>query len=85
MVSMNGVSSSPVNYLMRPEVSAKNTAFNQGITPNVDAEKLLDPKLQELYKEGFAPDDATMKRLEWIVKNDKTAAFTDLWTAVKGE
>jgi putative ABC transport system permease protein len=45
-----------VNYLMRPEVAAKNTAFNLGITPNTDAEKLLDPKIQELYKEGFAPD-----------------------------
>ncbi|HNP69973.1 MAG TPA: spermidine/putrescine ABC transporter substrate-binding protein [Kouleothrix sp.] len=74
-----------LNYLMRPEIAAKNTAFNQGITPNADAEKLLDPKIQQLYKEGFAPDDATMKRLEWIVKNEKTVAFTDLWTAVKGE
>ena len=74
-----------VNYLMRPEVAAKNTAFNLGITPNTDAEKLLDPKIQELYKEGFAPDAETFKHLEWIVKNDKTAAFTDLWTAVKGE
>ncbi|MBK9713867.1 MAG: extracellular solute-binding protein [Kouleothrix sp.] len=74
-----------VNYLMRPEVAAKNTAFNLGITPNTDAEKLLDPKIQELYKEGFAPDAETFKRLEWIVKNDKTTAFTDLWTAVKGE
>jgi spermidine/putrescine transport system substrate-binding protein len=74
-----------LNYLMKPEVAAKNTAFNLGVTPNAAAEKLLDPKIQELYKEGFAPDDATLKRLEWIVRNDKTVAFTDLWTAVKGE
>lgn len=74
-----------LNYLMKPEVAAKNTAFNLGVTPNAAAEKLLDPKVQELYKEGFAPDDATLKRLEWIVRNDKTVAFTDLWTAVKGE
>lgn len=74
-----------INYLMRPEVAAKNAAFNLGVPPNADAEKLLDPKVQELFKEGFAPDAATLKRLEWIVRNDQTSAFTDLWTAVKGE
>ena len=74
-----------INYLMRPEIGAKNAAFNLGVPPNADAAKLLDPKVQELFKEGFAPDAETMKRLEWIVRNDKTVAFTDLWTAVKGE
>jgi spermidine/putrescine transport system substrate-binding protein len=74
-----------INYMMRPEVAAKNAAFNLGVPPNADAEKLLDPKVQELFKEGFAPDAETLKRLEWIVRNDKTGAFTDLWTAVKGE
>ncbi len=74
-----------INYLMRPEVGAKNAAFNLGVPPNSDAEKLLDPKVQELFKEGFAPDAETLKRLEWIVRNDQTSAFTDLWTAVKGE
>jgi spermidine/putrescine transport system substrate-binding protein len=74
-----------INYLMQPEVAAKNAAFNLGVPPNADAEKLLDPKVQELFKEGFAPDAETLKRLEWIVRNDQTSAFTDLWTAVKGE
>ncbi len=74
-----------INFMMRPDVAAKNTMFNLGVTPNVEAEKLLDPKLQELYKEGFAPTADDMKRLEWIVRNDQTVAFTDLWTAVKGE
>lgn len=74
-----------MNYLMKPEVSVKNTLFNLGVTPNIDAEKLLPANIQALYKEGFAPDDETLKRLEWIVRNDKTVAFTDLWTAVKGQ
>ena len=76
-----------INYMMRPEVAAKNAAFNLGVPPNADAEKLLDPKVQELlYKEGFAPDAETLKRLEWIQKSgDQFTAFTDLWTAVKGE
>ncbi len=74
-----------LNYLMRPEVAAKNANFNFGVTPNADAEKLLDPKLLELYKQGFAPDAEILKRAEWIERNDKTTVFTDLWTAVKGE
>src|SRR6266508_2523860 len=45
-----------LNYLMRPEVAAKNANFNLGVTPNADAEKFLDPKLVELYTQGFAPD-----------------------------
>lgn len=74
-----------LNYMMRPDVCAKNAAYNFGITPNADADSLLDPKTQELYTEGFAPNADTLKRLEWIEHNDKTAAFSDLWTAVKGE
>jgi spermidine/putrescine transport system substrate-binding protein len=74
-----------INYLMQPEVAAKNEQFILGLTPNVDAEKLLPADLQELFKEGFAPDAETLKRLEWIEKTDKTVAIDDVWTAVKGE
>lgn len=74
-----------VNYLLRPDVAAKNNEFILGLTPNAEAEKLLPAELQELYKEGFGPSEDTYKRLEWIERNDKTVAFTDLWTAVKGE
>lgn len=74
-----------INYLLRPEVAAKNEEYILGITPNAEAEKLLPAELQELFKEGFAPDEETMKRLEWIERNDETVAFDDLWTAVKGE
>jgi spermidine/putrescine transport system substrate-binding protein len=71
-----------LNYLMQPEVAAKNTKFNLGVTPNADAEKLLPAELQALYKEGFAPDAEVIKRAEWIERNDKTAVFDDLWTAI---
>jgi spermidine/putrescine transport system substrate-binding protein len=74
-----------LNYLMRPEVAAKNEEYILGVTPNVEAEKLLPADLQALFKEGFAPDAETLKRLEWIEFNDKTTAISDLWTAVKGE
>ncbi|GAB4116803.1 MAG: spermidine/putrescine ABC transporter substrate-binding protein [Roseiflexaceae bacterium] len=74
-----------LNFMMRPEIAALNTKFNLGITPNIEAEKQLPPELQQLYKEGFAPDAAVLQRAEWLVRNDATAVFTDLWTAVKGE
>ena len=74
-----------LNYMMKPEVAAQNTEFNLGLTPNAAAEKLLPADLTALYGEGFAPDTATVKRLEWIERNDKTSAFDTLWTAVKGE
>lgn len=74
-----------INYMMQPDVAAKNEEFVLGVTPNAEAEKLLPADLQALFKEGFAPDTETLKRLEWIERNDKTVAFEDLWTAVKGQ
>ena len=74
-----------INYLMRPAVAAKNAAFILGVTPNKDANTLLPQALQDAYKQGFAPDDAMLKRLEWTERNDKTKVFSDLWTAVKGQ
>jgi spermidine/putrescine transport system substrate-binding protein len=75
-----------INYLHRPDVAAKNEEYVQYLTPNKDAEPLLSTELQEVFKEGFAPDDETYKRLEWIERNsEQGTAFSDLWTAVKGE
>ena len=74
-----------MNFMMRPEIAAKNAEYLLGISPNAEADKLLPAAIQEAQKEGFAPDAETMKRLEWIQRNDKTIVFTDLWTAVKGE
>jgi spermidine/putrescine transport system substrate-binding protein len=74
-----------INYMMRPDVAAKNEEYVLGLTPNAEAEKLLSPELQELFKEGFAPDAETLKRVEWIERNDKTSAYDELWTRVKGE
>jgi hypothetical protein len=70
---------------MRPDIAAKNALFNLGITPNKDAEALLPDNIKQLYTEGFAPDAGVLKRTEWIVRNDQTSVFTDLWTAIKGE
>lgn len=74
-----------INFMMRPDIAAKNAEYLLGISPNAEADKLLPAAIQQAQKEGFAPDAETMKRLEWIQRNDKTSVFTDLWTAVKGE
>ena len=74
-----------MNFMMRPDIAAKNAEYLLGISPNSEAEKLLPANIQEAQKQGFAPDEETMKRLEWIKRNDQTSVFTDLWTAVKGE
>jgi spermidine/putrescine transport system substrate-binding protein len=74
-----------INFMMRPEIAAKNATYLLGITPNAEAEKLLPEELKAAYTEGFAPDAEMLKRLEWIVRDDSSVAFTDLWTAVKGE
>jgi spermidine/putrescine transport system substrate-binding protein len=74
-----------INFLMRPEVAARNAEWVGYLTPNAEAVDLLSDEIKELYAEGFAPTDETIGRLEWIERNEATAAFTDVWTVVKGE
>lgn len=74
-----------MNFLMRPDIAARNAEYIGYLSPNVEAIKLLPQEIIDLYNEGFAPNDEVLKRLEWAIRNDQTAAFTDLWTAVKGE
>jgi spermidine/putrescine transport system substrate-binding protein len=74
-----------MNYLMRPEVAARNAEYIGYLLPNKDGVALLPQKIKDLYAAGFAPTPEMMKRLEWAVRNEKTNAFNDLWTVVKGE
>jgi spermidine/putrescine transport system substrate-binding protein len=74
-----------INYLMRPEIAAQNTEYVGFLTPNTDAVELLSDEIKALYAEGFAPDDEVRQRLEWAQRMTGSEAFTDLWTAVKGE
>ncbi|NJO82070.1 MAG: spermidine/putrescine ABC transporter substrate-binding protein [Blastochloris sp.] len=74
-----------INYLMRPEVAARNTEYIGYLTPNSAAVDLLSQDIKDLYAQGFAPNDEMYERLEWAVRNEETSAFTDVWTAVKGE
>jgi spermidine/putrescine transport system substrate-binding protein len=74
-----------INFLLDPAVAAQNAGWTGFLTPNRDALPLLPEDLQALYAEGFAPDDEVRQRLEWAIRNEQTAVFTDLWTAVKGQ
>lgn len=74
-----------INFLMQPEIAAQNAEYIGYITPVKDAVPLLSQEVRDLYAAGFAPDEAMLERLEWIERSEETVAFTDLWTAVKGE
>lgn len=74
-----------MNFMLRPDIAARNAEYVGYLTPNVEGEKLLPQEVIDLYNEGFAPNEEVLQRLEWAVRNEATAAFTDLWTAVKGE
>jgi spermidine/putrescine transport system substrate-binding protein len=74
-----------MNFMMRPEVAARNAEYIGYVTPNKDAVPLLSQEARDLYAAGFAPDAEMLERLEWIERTEETVAFTDLWTVVKGE
>ncbi|MBX0326737.1 spermidine/putrescine ABC transporter substrate-binding protein [Oscillochloris sp. ZM17-4] len=74
-----------INFLMRPDIAARNTEYIGYLSPNKDAVDLLSQDIKDLYAQGFAPDAEMIKRLEWAERNEKTTAFTDVWTVVKGE
>lgn len=74
-----------INFLMRPDIAARNAEYIGYITPVKDAVPLLSQEVRDLYAAGFAPSEEMLKRLEWIERSDATVAFTDLWTVVKGE
>ncbi len=74
-----------MNFMLRPDIAARNAEYVGYLTPNKDGEQLLPQDVIALYKEGFAPNEEVLKRLEWAVRNEQTVAFTDVWTAVKGE
>lgn len=72
-----------INYLMQPEVAARNADYLLALTPNKDAEPLLAEETQEIFATGIRPDEATFERLQWIERNEETStAFTNLWISV---
>lgn len=74
-----------INYLLDPQVAARNTDYLLYQTPNLSALGLLAPETLSLYRSSFGPPDAaTLGRLEWIRRGTDTAVFSELWSRVKG-
>ena len=72
-----------INYLMKPEVAAKNTNFISYANGNLTSQKFIDGKILE--DRSIYPDQATMERLFTIVGHDaKTRRLMNrLWTRIK--
>ncbi len=75
-----------INYLMRPDVAARNTDWVLYLTPNAAAHDLLAEETLALYEAGLEPDKETMQRLQWIERGEQSdALFSDLWTRVTAQ
>jgi putrescine transport system substrate-binding protein len=72
-----------INYLMRPEVAAKNSNFVAYANGNAASRALIDKAIIE--DRGVYPDEATMSKLYTIKAHDqKTQRLINrLWTRVK--
>jgi putrescine transport system substrate-binding protein len=72
-----------IDYLMRPEVAAKNTNFLSYANGNLASQALIDPAI--LNDRTVYPDEATMARLYTIDAHDPRTIrlMNRLWTKVK--
>jgi putrescine transport system substrate-binding protein len=72
-----------INYMLRPDVAAKNTNLVSYPNGNLASQKLVDPAI--LNDKTVYPDDETMKRLYIVTARDAKAQRTinRLWTKVK--
>jgi len=73
-----------INFLLRPDIAARNADYVLYLTPNKAAEALLSEKTKQIYASGILPDAETRKRLQWIERNESTDTFfSDIWTRIR--
>jgi len=72
-----------INYMLRPEVAAKNTNYLSYANGNLTSQKLIEPAI--LRDRTVYPDEQTMRRLYTIAAHDlKTQRLMNrLWTRIK--
>jgi len=72
-----------IDYLMRPEVAAKNSNFISYANGNFASQKFIDKAV--LDDRGVYPDAATMEKLYTVSARDQRAQRTinRLWTRIK--
>lgn len=69
-------------YMMRPEVNAKNTDWLRGWSTNKAALPLIDPKLTS--NTSIYPNDEVFKRLQLLQDvGEKITLYDKVWTDVK--
>jgi putrescine transport system substrate-binding protein len=72
-----------IDYMLRPEVAAKNASFLSYANGNLASQALIDPAI--LGDRTIYPDEATMARLYTITAHDvrTTRVMNRLWTRIK--
>jgi putrescine transport system substrate-binding protein len=72
-----------IDYLLRPEVAAKNTALVQYANGNLASQKLIDKAI--LDDRTIYPDEATLAKLYTISAHDQKTqrVLNRLWTRIK--
>jgi putrescine transport system substrate-binding protein len=72
-----------INYMLRPEVAAKNTNFLSYANGNLASQALIDPAI--LNDRTIYPDAVTMAGLYTINAHDvkTTRLMNRLWTRIK--
>jgi putrescine transport system substrate-binding protein len=72
-----------IDYMLRPDVAAKNANFLSYANGNLASQALIDPAI--LNDRTIYPDDATMARLYTITAHDAgtTRLMNRLWTRIK--
>jgi putrescine transport system substrate-binding protein len=72
-----------INYLLRPDVAAKNTNYLSYANGNLASQKLIAPAI--LNDRTIYPDELTMKDLYTITAHDqKTQRLINrMWTKIK--
>ncbi len=72
-----------INYMMRPDVAAKNSSFLSYANANLESQKSIDPTV--LNDKSIYPDDATMAKLFTTTPADAKVQklWTRTWTRIK--
>jgi putrescine transport system substrate-binding protein len=72
-----------INYMLKPEIAAKNTNFVAYANSNLVSQKFIDPAI--LNDPTIYPDEATMRKLYIITAKDAktTRLMNRLWTKIK--
>jgi len=71
-----------MNYILRADIGAQLSNFNQFATPNKASLPLITP--DDLANPAIYPDEETEKHLEYVLElPDSNALFGELWKTVK--